>query len=128
MTDFDVPDEILPRGEDDAASDDNGQYDERLAELSRERLLLPNVCSFRQTMDGQVCEHRDDGFWNRAADLVGLDREDSHNTSMWQMPGMLEPLLHWQWLAVFVCASMNSGANGLHGALLADEMGLGKVR
>ena len=78
-------------------------------------------------MDGQVCEHFDDGFWVRASDLVGLVRDDSSNISMWQMPGMKKPIFHWQWLAVFVCATMNSGANGLHGALLADEMGIGKV-
>lgn len=44
------------------------------------------------------------------------------------MLGMRTSLFHWQWLAVFVTATMNSGANDLHGALLADEMGLGKVR
>lgn len=79
-------------------------------------------------MDSQICEHKGDGYWEKASDLVGIVRSKSTNTSQWQMPGMTKPLFHWQWLAVFVCATMNSGTNDLFGALLADEMGLGKVR
>lgn len=79
-------------------------------------------------MNSQICEHKHDGFWEKAADLVEIDPDKSINISLWQIPGMLKPLFHWQWLAVFVTATMSSGANDLFGALLADEMGLGKVK
>ena len=81
----------------------------------------------RETMNSQICEHKHDGFWDRASALVGIVREKSVSTSKWTMPGMREAIFHWQWLAVFVLATMCSGAQDLHGALLADEMGLGKV-
>ena len=68
-----------------------------------------------------------DGSWETIAKLVDIEIEISESTSTWQLPGMLKPLYHWQWAAVFVVANMNSGHNDLHGALLADEMGLGKV-
>ena len=77
-------------------------------------------------MNSQVCEHK--GSWERAAALVGIVPETSRSKSMWKLPGMLKSSYHWQWLAVFVVATMNSGKDDLYGALLADEMGLGKVR
>ena len=79
-------------------------------------------------MNSQVCEHKHDGSWEKACDLVGLIATQTTSTSKWRMLGMRESLFHWQWLAVFVTATMSSGANDLFGALLADEMGLGKVR
>lgn len=117
-----------------AADNANGDIDDEDLEARYIKLLsrvnfLANLFRFRRSADAQLCEQLEDGMWERAAKFFKITGSGaSTSESKHQIPGMLQPLYHWQWLCVFVSILFNAGTGDRFGALIGDEMGLGKVR
>ena len=43
------------------------------------------------------------------------------------MPGMILPLFHWQWHAIFAVPQLNADRDDLHGGLIGDDIAHDKV-
>ena len=59
--------------------------------------------------------------------FIGIVPETTYRGARWLMPGMLLPLFHWQWHAIFAVAQLNADEDDLHGGLIGDDVDHDKV-